>query len=83
MDESIFKYWTDPDVVRDPGAHKLTTRFILSHRSGFPNWRKGKLSFQYEPRTKYQYSGEGFEYLKNPGKKISYNVGQIGERADL
>jgi len=68
LDEPIFKYWTDPDVVNDQRCKKLTTRHILSHQSGFPNWRysnkSNKLTFQFSPGTKYQYSGEGIEYLR-------------------
>ncbi|MDN3547456.1 serine hydrolase domain-containing protein [Mucilaginibacter aquaedulcis] len=69
LDEPLFKYWTDPDIAADPRSHKLTTRDILTHRSGFPNWRSqlkdGKLAFQADPGTKYGYSGEGFEYLRH------------------
>jgi CubicO group peptidase (beta-lactamase class C family) len=37
----------------------------LSHQSGFPNWRaNNKLHFEFEPGTKFQYSGEGYEYLR-------------------
>lgn len=68
LDEPVYKYWIDPDIADDPRAKKLTTRHILSHQTGFPNWRykkaSGKLSFEFEPGTKYQYSGEGFEYLR-------------------
>lgn len=68
LDEPLYKYWTDPDVANDPRSKKLTTRIILSHQTGFPNWRwlneDKKLAFQFDPGTKYQYSGEGFEYLK-------------------
>jgi CubicO group peptidase (beta-lactamase class C family) len=68
IDEPIFKYFIDPDVKNDPRVKKLTTRFILSHQSGFTNWRgnnaNGKLVFEFEPGTKYQYSGEGYEYLR-------------------
>jgi len=68
LDEPLYKYWIDPEVANDPRLKKLTTRFILSHRSGFPNWRwenaNKKLSFLSEPGTKYHYSGEGFEYLR-------------------
>ena len=69
LDEPIYKYWIDPDVKND-GRHKmLTTRHILSHQTGFSNWRYNdekskKLKFHFDPGTKYQYSGEGFEYLK-------------------
>ncbi|MFN8254957.1 MAG: serine hydrolase domain-containing protein [Bacteroidales bacterium] len=68
LDEPVYKYYTDPDIADDPRNKKLTTRIILSHQTGFPNWRwlsdNKKLNFQFDPGTKYQYSGEGFEYLK-------------------
>ena len=73
LDEPIYKYWTDPDIANDPRSKKLTTRIILSHQTGFPNWRwlsdSKKLNFQFDPGTKYQYSGEGFEYLKKALEK--------------
>lgn len=68
LDEPLDKYWIDPDIAKDPRYKKLTTRMILSHQTGFPNWRwqknDKKLSFEFDPGTKYQYSGEGFEYLR-------------------
>ncbi|GEN77023.1 serine hydrolase [Chryseobacterium hagamense] len=68
LDEPIDKYWTDPDIAKDPRHKKLTTRIILSHQTGFPNWRWQKpdhrLRFEFDPGSKYQYSGEGYEYLR-------------------
>ena len=68
LDESLDKYWIDPDIADDPRHQKLTTRMILSHQTGFPNWRwqkaDHKLSFEFDPGAKYQYSGEGYEYLR-------------------
>ena len=70
LDEPIYHYWVDPDVKNDARHKTLTTRRILSHQTGFPNWRwnddesQEKLRFQFNPGTQYQYSGEGFEYLK-------------------
>jgi len=68
LDEPISKYYTDPDIKNHPFLNKLTTRHILSQQSGFPNWRylteSNKLTFEFEPGTKFQYSGEGFEYLR-------------------
>ncbi len=68
LDEPIYKYWIDPDVANDQNCKSLTTRHILSHQTGFANWRgnnkDGKLHFEFTPGTKYQYSGEGFEYLR-------------------
>jgi len=67
LDEPLDKYWIDPDIKNDPNHKLLTTRIILSHQTGFPNWRflnkSGKLDFQFKPGTKFQYSGEGFAYL--------------------
>lgn len=68
LDEPLFHFWTDPDVAADPRHKLLTTRHVLSHRTGLPNWRGnepgGKLSFAFEPGTQWKYSGEGFEYLR-------------------
>ncbi|MFH6997478.1 serine hydrolase [Flavobacterium sp. FlaQc-57] len=68
LDEPLYKYWTDLDIKNDPNTKLLTTRIILSHQTGFPNWRfmneSGKLDFKFKPGTKYQYSGEGLEYLR-------------------
>jgi Beta-lactamase. len=39
---------------------------VLSHETGFPNWRyetNDVLNFQHEPGTTFGYSGEGFDYL--------------------
>jgi len=73
LDESVSQYWTDPDIVNDPRTKKLTTRIILSHQTGFPNWRwmnkSNKLSFNFEPGTQYRYSGEGMEYLRKAIEK--------------
>lgn len=73
LDEPIYKYYTDPDIATDSRNKKLTTRLILSHQTGFPNWRSEtenkKLQFLFEPGTKYGYSGEGFEYLRKALEK--------------
>lgn len=68
LDAPVFPYWVDPEVKDDPNHKKLTTRHILSHQSGFKNWRwmneDKKLAFDFEPGTQFGYSGEGFEYLR-------------------
>lgn len=68
LDDPLYKYWIDPDIAKSPYLKLFTTRHILSHQSGFPNWRfnskNGKLHFDFPPGTQYQYSGEGFEYLR-------------------
>lgn len=73
LDEPLQNYWIDPDLQGDSLALQLNTRHVLSHTTGFLNWRRmhptKKLSFDFKPGTKYQYSGEGFEYLANALRK--------------
>jgi len=68
LDEPIYKYWTDPDLKNDQRVKLLTIKHILSHQTGFTNWRgnseNGKLHFKFTPGTQYLYSGEGYEYLR-------------------
>jgi CubicO group peptidase (beta-lactamase class C family) len=51
------------DLKGDARANKLTLRILLSHTSGFANFRwledDHKLRIHYEPGTHYGYSGEG------------------------
>lgn len=88
LDEPLYKYWTDPDIINDPKTKKITTRYILSHQTGFPNWRWNnpdkKLAFDFEPGTKYQYSGEGFEYLRKAlEKKFNKTLDQLAKELIL
>ncbi len=61
------------DLKEDKRYRKITARMCLSHTIGFPNWRwltdtgldeNGKLYFQFDPGTKYSYSGEGLQLLQ-------------------
>ncbi len=69
LDESVDRWWVDPDLRDDARHALLTPRLILSHQTGFPNWRwqlpGEKLAFQTAPGTRLGYSGEGFEYLRH------------------
>ncbi|WP_210489509.1 serine hydrolase [Rufibacter aurantiacus] len=84
LDEPLATYWTDPDIAHDPRSKKLTTRHVLTHQTGFPNWRwmneSKKLAFQFDPGTKYQYSGEGMEYLRRAlEKKFHKTLDQLAD----
>jgi CubicO group peptidase (beta-lactamase class C family) len=66
LDESMAPTWTDPDIANDDRRRLLTPRLALSHRSGFPNWRRqtgGILTFKNAPGEAIGYSGEGYEYV--------------------
>ena len=84
LDEPLYHYWVDPDVANDPLHKKLTTRHVLTHQTGFVNWRgehpTKKLTFDFEPGTSYQYSGEGFEYLRQALEhKFNKSLGQLSD----
>lgn len=84
LDKPLDKYWIDPDIAKDENHKLLTTRIILSHQTGFPNWRSfnesGKLDFKFKPGTQYQYSGEGFEYLRKAlEKKFNKKLEQLAD----
>ena len=68
LDERLDKYWVDPDLKGDERVKLLTPHIILSHQTGFDNWRwmndEKKLRFNADPGTKVTYSGEGYEYLR-------------------
>lgn len=67
LDEPMHPYWVDPDIIDDPRHKLLTPRMVLTHTTGFLNWRyaneDNKLAFIDEPGEQFGYSGEGFEYL--------------------
>ncbi|MGV6831408.1 MAG: serine hydrolase domain-containing protein [bacterium] len=67
LDKPLYEYLPNPDIAHDERYKKITARIVLSHRSGFPNWRddypEKKLFIQFEPGSAYHYSGEGYQYL--------------------
>jgi len=62
------------DLAGDERWRMLTPRILLSHRSGFANFRfwqpgkpydpDGKLFFYFDPGTRFAYSGEGINLLQ-------------------
>ncbi len=66
LDRPLADYWRYPDVSHDPRSRAITARMVLSHTTGFPNWRPrdGALTTLFEPGARFRYSGEGFVYLQ-------------------
>jgi CubicO group peptidase (beta-lactamase class C family) len=75
LDKPLYLYLPYKDIEYDERYKLMTARHVLTHRTGFPNWRymneDGKLNLRFAPGTNYNYSGEGFEYLKMVVEKIT------------
>lgn len=67
LDKPLYKYLPYEDIANDERYKKITARMVLTHTTGFPNWRddheEGKLFISFEPGSAFQYSGEGYQYL--------------------
>ena len=63
------------DVGEDPRLGQITARHVLSHTTGFPNWRPpgAALKIHFTPGDRFSYSGEGFVYLS---KVIEHVTGE-------
>jgi CubicO group peptidase (beta-lactamase class C family) len=76
LDKPVHEYLPGPlpdypayrDLDNDTRYRKITARMLLSHTSGFPNFRRPedqfKLKIHFDPGTKYAYSGEGMQLLQ-------------------
>lgn len=76
LDTPLNKYLgNNYDVVNDDRINLITARHILSHTSGFPNWRGNDdskdLRIHFTPGSKWSYSGEGMVYLSKVVEKIT------------
>lgn len=76
LDKPVYQYLSQPlpeyanykDLSGDDRYKKITARMLLSHTSGFPNWRwfndDQKLHIHFEPGSRFAYSGEGLALLQ-------------------
>jgi CubicO group peptidase (beta-lactamase class C family) len=72
LDTPLSKYL--PGYVENGDrANLITARHVLTHRTGFPNWRPGgkPLTINFTPGERFSYSGEGFVYLQRAVEKIT------------
>lgn len=67
LDTPLYTYLDKNDrdnFDHDARYQKITARMVLSHTTGFPNWRgNGELTISFEPGTDFSYSGEGYQFL--------------------
>ena len=76
LDKPVNQYLPKPlpeypkyaDLAADKRYKRITARMLLSHTSGFPNWRwledDRKLHIHFEPGSRFAYSGEGIDLLQ-------------------
>jgi CubicO group peptidase (beta-lactamase class C family) len=71
LDAPLSRYFV-ARIVDDPRLDKITARIVLSHRTGFPNWRPngGVLRIFFTPGERFSYSGEGIVYLQKAVEAI-------------
>ncbi|MDX1479587.1 MAG: serine hydrolase domain-containing protein [Saprospiraceae bacterium] len=67
LDTPLDKYWLSSEVNTAEWPGVITARMVLTHTTGLPNWRRprdaGQVMVQYEPGSRYSYSGDGFVWL--------------------
>ena len=83
LDQPLFEYLEKPipeyenysDLAGDDRWRLITARMALSHTIGFPNWRMftddNRLSFLFDPGTRFNYSGEGIHLLQMVVEEIT------------
>ncbi len=66
LDEPLWDILEYERLAHDERARELTTRHVLTHTTGLPNWARGDtpLEFDADPGARWGYSGEGFVYLQ-------------------
>jgi CubicO group peptidase (beta-lactamase class C family) len=80
LDTPLTQYTLERFLANDPRLELITTRHILSHTSGFQDWRSSDdpLKIHFTPGTQYHYSGEGYYYLQSV---ITHLIGHL-DRTD-
>ena len=76
LDKPVYQYLPKPlpeygdyrDLAGDDRYKKITSRMLLDHTPGFPNWRwfedDHKLHIHFDPGSRFAYSGEGIALLQ-------------------
>jgi len=83
LDEPLWNILKYERLAHDERARVLTTRHVLTHTTGLPNWAWGDtpLEFDVNPGTRWGYSGEGFVYLQRAVEaRTGLTLEQIGMR---
>lgn len=77
LDRPLVDYLGRDYLLDQPDHRRITARMALTHRTGFPNWRKGydemggPLPVLFPPGSDEGYSGEGILFLQRAIEAIS------------
>lgn len=67
LDTPLTRYLPERVLADDPRLDLITARRVLSHTTGFQNWRTAEepLKIHFTPGERWEYSGEGYWYLQS------------------
>jgi CubicO group peptidase (beta-lactamase class C family) len=73
LDTPLTKYTPERYLQGDPRIDLITARHVLSHTTGFQNWRSEKenLAIHFTPGERFLYSGEGYSYLESVVARVT------------
>lgn len=79
LDTPLTKYTSERFLEGDPRLELITARHVLTHTSGFQNWRSDEepLKIHFTPGEKWSYSGEGYSYLQSV---VTHLTGQVNPK---
>jgi CubicO group peptidase (beta-lactamase class C family) len=66
LDIPLTHYVSERLIEGDRRLDLITARHVLSHTTGFQNWRSKEepLAIHFQPGERFSYSGEGYSYLE-------------------
>jgi CubicO group peptidase (beta-lactamase class C family) len=73
LDRPLTHYWPNEFAVDDPLLDRVTARHVLSHTTGWPNWRAAgePLPRKFAPGERFGCSGEGYVYLQRVVEQLT------------
>lgn len=75
LDRPLVDYLPQGSIeVEDERINLITARMVLTHTTGFPNWRPKKkaLTIHFQPGERFSYSGEGFAFLQKVLEHVTH-----------
>jgi CubicO group peptidase (beta-lactamase class C family) len=71
LDKPLVEYLPYKRLEHDERYKEITSRLVLSHNSGLPNWGGTPLEMELAPGKRFGYSGEGYVYLQKVTQEIT------------